>query len=70
MAINDWVDPRNEPDIHFPESFLFFYVWIYNLRISYPHLEIYLIDDDVSGAFRHAKYSQPQFGCNALVHPF
>jgi hypothetical protein len=57
MAINDWVDPSNEPDIHFPKSFNNFCIWIYNLRISYPHQEIYLIDDDVSGAFRHAKYN-------------
>jgi hypothetical protein len=57
MAINDWVSPHNEPDIHFPKSFTNFCIWIYNLRISYPHQEIYLIDDDVSGAFRHAKYN-------------
>ncbi len=57
MAINDWVDPHNEPAIHFPKSFLKFCIWIYNLRISYPYLEIYLVDDDVSGAFRHAKYN-------------
>jgi hypothetical protein len=55
MAINDWVDPANEPAIHFPLSFLKLCVWLYNLRISYPYEEIYLIDDDVSGAFRHAK---------------
>jgi hypothetical protein len=55
MAINDWVSPHNKPDIHFPKSFINFCIWIYNLRISYPHQEIYLIDDDVSGAFRHAK---------------
>jgi hypothetical protein len=41
---------------------MFFCIWIYNLCISYPHLEIYLIDDDlvdddVSGAFRHAEYN-------------
>jgi hypothetical protein len=57
MAINDWVDPLNEPAIHFPQSFLKFCIWIYNLRISYPYQEIYLVDDDVSGAFRHAKYN-------------
>jgi hypothetical protein len=57
MAINDWCDKSNEPDIHFPVSFLNFCVWIYNLRISYPTRELYLVDDDVSGAFRHAKYN-------------
>jgi hypothetical protein len=57
MAINDWCDKSNEPDIYFPASFLNFCVWIYNLRISYPMCELYLVDDDVSGAFRHAKYN-------------
>jgi hypothetical protein len=36
MAINDWVDTHNEPDIHFPKSFLHFCIWTYNLRTSYP----------------------------------
>jgi hypothetical protein len=56
MAINDWCNKSHEPAIHFPASFLNFCIWIYNLRISYPASEIYLVDDDVSGAFRHAKY--------------
>jgi hypothetical protein len=30
--------------------------WIYNLRIAYPNLEIYLFDDDVTAAFRQPKY--------------
>jgi hypothetical protein len=29
-----------------------FMVWLYNLRITYPLLEIYIADDDISGAFR------------------
>jgi hypothetical protein len=57
MDINDWCDKSNEPDIHFPASFLNFCVWIYNLRIFYPTQELYLVDDDVSGAFCHAKYN-------------
>jgi hypothetical protein len=57
MAINDWVDKANEPAIHFPLSFMKLCIWLYNLRISYPNEEIYLVDDDVSGAFRHAKYN-------------
>jgi hypothetical protein len=31
-------------------------VWLYNLRITYPDLEICIADDDVSGAFRLMKY--------------
>ena len=30
--------------------------WIWNLRISYPDIDILLWDDDASGAFRNTKY--------------
>ena len=55
LAINDMLDPASEPPIHFQHSFKIFLTWIWNLRISYPHREIYLGDDDVSGAFRRVK---------------
>ena len=55
-AINDWTSKHNEPPLAFASSFNDVLVWIWNLRISYPALEIYLIDDDVAGAFRHIKY--------------
>jgi hypothetical protein len=67
MAINDWMDPSNEPAIHFPHSFNNFCIWIYNLRISYPNEEIYLIDDDVSGAFRHVKYNPNLVALHACI---
>jgi hypothetical protein len=55
-GINDWTSKTSEPAIQFADSFMKFLTWIYNLRITYPNREIYPIDDDVSGAFRHAKY--------------
>ncbi len=55
-AINDWTHKSNEPPLTFAEAELNFMIWLYNLRISYPLEEIYLADDDVSGAFRHSKY--------------
>jgi hypothetical protein len=67
MAINDWVDPANEPEIHFPKSFLALCIWLYNLRISYPDQEIYVADDDVSGAFRHGKYHPNLVALHACV---
>lgn len=67
MAINDWVDNKNEPEIHFPKSFNHFCVWIYNLRISYPDQDIYLVDDDVSGAFRHCKYNPNLVALHACI---
>lgn len=42
--------------IHYGDAFERHMIGIYNLRITYPTTEIYLWDDDVSGAFRHVKY--------------
>jgi hypothetical protein len=56
FAINDWTSKDTEPDLTFAGAELGFMVWLYNLRITYPSLEIYIADDDVSGAFRLIKY--------------
>ena len=55
-AINDWGDKDNEPRLTFASAELGFMVWLYNLRITYPRQELYIADDDVSGAFRLMKY--------------
>ena len=55
-AINDWTSPDNEPPLTFSTAEMEFMVWLYNLRITYPSDEIYLADDDISGAFRLMKY--------------
>ena len=57
MAINDVTDLSAEPDIHFAGAFVSQLAWIWNLRITYPTEEIFLGDDDVSGAFRQVKYN-------------
>ena len=67
MAVNDWTDKRTEPDIIFPESFMKFLTWIWNLRITYPDQEIYIGDDDVSGAFRHAKWNPNVIGMHSFM---
>ena len=56
FAINDWTSKTTEPELVFPTAFVNFLVFVWNLRITYPHEEIYPCDDDVSGAFRHCKY--------------
>jgi hypothetical protein len=61
MAINDATNLQQEPAIHFAGAFTEQLSWIWNLRISYRHIEIYLGDDDVSGAFRQMKYN-----CNVV----
>ena len=56
-AINDWTHKDNEPPLTFASAEMGFMIWLYNLRITYPWLEIYIGDDDVSGAFRLMKYN-------------
>ena len=56
QAINDWTHKDNEPRLTFAEAEMGFMRWLYNLRVTYPREEIYIADDDVSGAFRLMKY--------------
>ena len=55
-AINDWTSPDNEPPLTFSAAEMEFMVWLCNLRVTYPTSEIYLADDDISGAFRLMKH--------------
>ena len=57
FAINDWTDKKNEPKLHFAESFKRLCVWHWNLAISYPDLDRYTGDDDVQCAFPRIKYN-------------
>ncbi|KAG7365319.1 hypothetical protein IV203_038522 [Nitzschia inconspicua] len=57
FAINDWTDKLNEPTLQFPGSFRRLLVWIWNLRISYPHEPILIGDNDICGAFRLVKFN-------------
>ena len=56
-AINDWTDKKNEPWLHFAESFLRFCVWHWNLAISYPDHDRHTGDNDVQCAFPRLKYN-------------
>jgi hypothetical protein len=55
-AINNWTDKTNEPPLTFASAFVATLTWIWNLRITYPHLEIYVCDDDITNTFRQIKY--------------
>lgn len=68
MAINDWTSMHTEPPIMFPGAFVSFLRWIYALRVSFPHLEIYAADDDASGAFRHNKYHPNVVAMHCFLH--
>ena len=54
-TINTWATKKTELPLYFPGSFERTLQWIYNLRITYPELEIYLGDDDVTNAFKWIK---------------
>ncbi|KAG7345440.1 hypothetical protein IV203_032971 [Nitzschia inconspicua] len=56
MAINDWTNKNEEPQVRFPGSFVRLLHWIWNLRISYPTERILIGDNDITGAFRLIKY--------------
>jgi hypothetical protein len=53
---NNLVSNDDEPTIIFGNAWINFLCSIYNLRITYPDKEIYLMDDDVVATFRQVKY--------------
>jgi hypothetical protein len=67
MAINDFTNKRTEPKIVFPKAWVFYLTWLWNLRITYPREELYLGDDDVSGAFRQVKYNPNLVAMHAFL---
>jgi hypothetical protein len=46
-----------ETILQYGNTFIRNLIRVYNLRISYPYIIIYLTDDDISAAFRHVKYN-------------
>jgi len=56
--MNKWKLPRpifdrnksTEGKVSFPGSFIRFCVWLWNMRITYPNLRIFIGDDDMTNA--------------------
>jgi hypothetical protein len=53
---NQFINLTNEPDMIFGGAWIKFLIFLHNLQITYPALEIYLMDDDVASAFHQLKY--------------
>ena len=62
---NDWTNKYDEPPIWYGSAFYRHLIRVWNLRISYPYCDIFLWDDDVSGAFRLVKYNPEVVGAFA-----
>ena len=67
QAINDLASKDTEPPLTFAGAELGFMIWLYNLRITYPDLEIYIADDDISGAYRRMKYHPNLMALHASI---
>lgn len=67
FALNDWTNKTFEPSLIFPTAFVQTLVWIWNLRVTYPTLEIYICDDDITNAFRQAKYPPNLAGLHCKI---
>ena len=55
QSINTWASKLIERPLYFRGSFSTTLIWIYNLRITYPDLGIYLGDNNVTNAFKWVK---------------
>ena len=49
---NTWTTKNTEPELEFPATFMALLRWVWNMRVRYPRMEIYLLDDDITAAFR------------------
>ena len=67
MAINDWINKITEGEVFFPGSFIRFLTWVWNMRISYPWLAIFLCDDDIINAFRLIKINPDLVSMHAYM---
>jgi hypothetical protein len=56
-----------EPEIYFGSAFDRHLKYIYRLRISFPRKEIYLMDDDITAAFRQLKYNPNIISAKAFI---
>ena len=65
--INSMQSPEFSPDIVFGTALLRHLIRIWNLWNSYPFQDIYLWDDDVSGAYRSPKYHPAIAGAFAFA---
>jgi hypothetical protein len=66
---NHFIDLADEPDIIFGTAWLRYLISLYNLRIAFPFLEIYLMDDDVGSAFRQLKYHPNVISAKGILMP-
>jgi hypothetical protein len=44
------------PPVHYGTAFKRFLIWIYNLRVDNPEVDIWLSADDITAAFRRLLY--------------
>ena len=47
---------KKEAEITFGYVYIAFYIWIFNMRISFPHLEIWLAFINISACFRFPRF--------------
>jgi hypothetical protein len=64
---NHYISLEDEPEIIFGRAWIKFLIALYNLRISYPHKELYLFDDDAAAAFRQCKYHPNVVSAKAYI---
>jgi hypothetical protein len=67
MAINDFTSKLSKPEMVFPLAWINYLTWLWNLQMTYPWVELYLGDDDMSGAFWRIKYNPNLVAMHAFL---
>jgi len=60
-------DSELKPDIFFGNARVRHLTYIYNLHISFPNEEIFIMDDDIKSAFRQIKYNPNVISAKSFI---
>jgi hypothetical protein len=61
------IDLKDEPEIIFGGAYIKYLTALFNLRVSFPNIDIYPFNDDVTGAFHQLKYNPNVIRAKAYI---
>ena len=67
ITMNEMIDTTNEAEITFGYIYMAFLIWLWNMRITFPFLEILLATIDISSCYRFLRFFADVIGAFGFV---
>ena len=67
ITMSEMIDTTNEAEITFVYMYMDFLIWLWNMRITFPFLEILLTTIDISSCFRFPYFFADVIGAFGFV---